>query len=172
MQNDPRSRKKGGARRYILLILVIAWAGVIFYFSGQNADKSSQTSGRIVTKVVRIIKPDYDSLPAEKQESILQTVTLVVRKGAHFSEYLVFGMLLWGLIGTYTDRRKRQGAAAWVIGTVYAGSDELHQMFSDGRAPRVGDVCIDSAGVVCGIFVCIAVACLFAAYRRKRGIVS
>lgn len=172
MQNNPGNRKKGGVRRYILLLLVIAWAGVIFSFSAQNADKSSETSGRIVTKVVRVIVPDYESLTLERQESLLQTITLVVRKGAHFSEYLVFGMLLWQLIGTYTDRRKRQAFAAWMIGTVYAGSDELHQMFSDGRAARIGDVCIDSAGVVCGIFICMAATCLLAAYRRKRGMIS
>jgi hypothetical protein len=39
------------------------------------------------------------------------------------------------------------------VGTLYAASDELHQMFSDGRSPQVRDVCIDSAGVLTGVLV-------------------
>ena len=37
------------------------------------------------------------------------------------------------------------------IATLYAASDELHQVFVSGRTPSLVDVAIDSAGAAAGI---------------------
>ena len=42
-----------------------------------------------------------------------------------------------------------------IIGVTYAITDEIHQGFTPGRAPSVTDVCIDSMGVLTGIFILI-----------------
>ena len=43
--------------------------------------------------------------------------------------------------------------AAWIAGTLYAATDDLHQLFVEGRSCEFRDVCIDSAGVVLGITI-------------------
>ena len=40
-----------------------------------------------------------------------------------------------------------------MVGSIYAVSDEFHQMFSGGRTPAVGDVCIDALGVLFGLMI-------------------
>ena len=42
---------------------------------------------------------------------------------------------------------------AFALGTLYAVTDELHQMFVPGRMGRPLDVAIDALGVACGILV-------------------
>ena len=44
-------------------------------------------------------------------------------------------------------------ACAIFCGVLYAGSDEVHQLFVDGRACRAGDVLIDAAGVFLGVLI-------------------
>ena len=41
----------------------------------------------------------------------------------------------------------------WVIGTVYAVSDEVHQLFVEGRSCEVRDMLLDSAGVAAGVLL-------------------
>lgn len=163
-----RALSAGGRRRLILFALVLVWAGVIFAFSAQNGTQSSKTSGRIVTEVIRVFLPDYDSLTQAEQERLLHAVTLAVRKGAHFTEYMILGGLLWGLCRTYTGKKWRTVWVSWMIGSAYAATDELHQMFSDGRTPKVTDAAIDSAGVLCGAALCLAVWCILLCRKKKR----
>ena len=70
---------------------------------------------------------------------------LLLRKLAHAAEYAVLGALLLRATG-------RTGLA-FALGTLYAVTDELHQMFVPGRMGRPLDVAIDALGVACGILV-------------------
>lgn len=154
--------------RWILTILVVVWAGVIFYFSAQDAHRSSQTSGRIVEHIIRIIEPEYEELPVERWQSLKDTLSFIVRKGAHVTEYLILGVLLWGWFLSFGSRGKRLFWLPWLTGTVYAATDEFHQIFSEGRSPQPTDVGIDSAGVLCGVLLCIAISCAVLRFRKKR----
>ena len=89
-----------------------------------------------------------------------RTLTFYVRKGAHFAEYLVFGIslaLLFGSLIKGGDRRKRKTISLflfpWIIGTVYALSDEIHQRFVVGRSCEIRDILIDSCGVALGVMI-------------------
>ena len=68
---------------------------------------------------------------------------LVLRKLAHAAEYAVLGALL--------VRAVAQPRLAFVLGTLYASSDELHQAFVPGRMGSPADVAIDALGVACGV---------------------
>jgi VanZ family protein len=68
---------------------------------------------------------------------------LVLRKLAHVAEYAVLGALLVRATG--------RSGLAFLLGTLYAMSDELHQTFVPGRAGRPVDVVIDMVGLTCGI---------------------
>ena len=60
---------------------------------------------------------------------------------------------------------------AWVVGTLYAASDEIHQLFVPGRSGQLRDVFLDSAGVAAGILLAWAVGLLYqkaAAYTAAK----
>ena len=47
---------------------------------------------------------------------------------------------------------------AWAVGAIYAMTDEFHQTLVPGRSGEVLDVCIDAAGVLCGVVVMSIIA--------------
>ena len=126
---------------------VVLWAFVIFSASGDK--KSVHRSSRIIEPVVRWLVPDIS-------DEALWRVVLVVRKGAHLTEYAIFAMLLWWAL-----RKARQwGEAgwsrqrawwAWGIAAAFAMTDEFHQVFVPGRQASFWDVLIDSCGAAGGL---------------------
>jgi VanZ family protein len=71
----------------------------------------------------------------------------ILRKLAHAAEY--GGLtLLWAWALAPVSRRAIPLAAA--IALAYAGTDEYHQSFVDGRAASILDVAIDAIGVAVG----------------------
>jgi VanZ family protein len=69
----------------------------------------------------------------------------VGRKLVHFAEYALLCFLWWRLLRTGMPAR-RAAFLAFVISSLYAASDELHQSFVDGRHGTPVDWAIDSAG--------------------------
>ncbi len=128
-------------RRRIFLALSLLWMVVIFYFSGQSGADSGAASGFFA---------EISGLPE-----------WIIRKGAHVVEYAVLGFFLKGFFNNMP--LKKPYLPAWGISVLYAAADEVHQMFSEGRTPAVGDVCIDAAGAALGV----GIMCLAAAVRYK-----
>jgi VanZ family protein len=73
----------------------------------------------------------------------LGTWDLVLRKLAHTTEYAILGLLLLRATGRMS--------VAFVLATLYAVTDELHQSFVAGRHASPLDVAIDAAGVALGL---------------------
>lgn len=140
-------------------------AGIIFWFSAQNGTASQQMSSGITEKVVEVVEPDYDSLPEPEQQTLFDAVQFAVRKSAHFSEYALLGFLLRLLCASYALRRG--GLVAWLCGTGYAATDELHQWFVAARSAMWQDVCLDSSGVLAGVLLATGILALIA-YKRNR----
>lgn len=134
-------------KRIILIILTIIWMAIIFCFSAQNADKSSNTSGRTIRAIIKI----FTNLPQEEQEQKVEQLQHIVRKTAHFTIYTIGGIILINLIKTYTQNKTC--LYAWGIGTIYAITDEIHQYFVPGRSCQITDVIIDSLGIITGIIL-------------------
>lgn len=131
-------------KRIIYLILVIIWMIVVFRFSNQNGTKSQGSSDIITNKIVEI-SDDYFALDIKSSED---TISFVVRKLAHFSIYFLGGILIYNFINTFSINKKYIIIFSIVLGVVYACTDELHQLFIDGRSAQMMDVFIDSCGVV------------------------
>jgi VanZ family protein len=75
----------------------------------------------------------------------LGTWDTILRKGAHVTEYAIFGLLLLRAVG--------REVPAFLLGVGYAITDEVHQHFVSGRHASPIDVAIDSAGLLLGILV-------------------
>lgn len=145
-----------------LWLLVIAVAAMIFYFSSENSEESMQTSTGLTVFVLRLVIPGYDGLSAKEKGAILQQVAHFVRKAAHFTEFAMLGASLRLLFHALALRRPV--LIAWGAGTLYACTDEVHQMFVDGRGAMWQDVCIDSAGVLAAVLL----VTLWLRWRAKR----
>ena len=71
-------------RVILLAALVLGWMGVIFMFSSQDGAASSETSGRVVERVIAVIKPDFNSLAKNEQISFREMVTFFCTQGSAF----------------------------------------------------------------------------------------
>jgi VanZ family protein len=111
-------------------------------FSNQVATNSSHLSGG----VVEAIKPWFQSIP----ESIL---TFLTRKAAHITLYFILGLLTYNVAVEYKWRARNQVVCSWLFLTLYAVTDEFHQIFVTGRSGEPRDVLIDSIAGLLGIMV-------------------
>lgn len=166
---EKTKRWRADPRVWLSLLLVLLIMGVIFCFSAMPAKQSSGASGGFVTRLIRFFLPDFNALPVEQRRQIRRLVTVLVRKGAHILEYAALGFSLrahLGALGRYCSIR-RPWLWAWLLGTVYAAADELHQLFVPGRAARLYDVGVDAAGVILGVLFYLLFRRLFTRRRSE-----
>ncbi len=122
---------------------LIAWMILIFALSHMDGNTSASKSQLLVDLLLRLgINPEV--LPVE-------VLSLIVRKTAHFSEYLVLAIISLPLFRHY---RKGNSPPYWLLAwgfcVLYAASDEWHQTFIPGREGRATDVMIDAVGAALG----------------------
>ena len=135
-------------------ILVIIWMFVIFNFSSQNGPKSTNTSDVVTSMVVNVTTSVTNkNVSREEVKKRVEDSTFLVRKMAHFTEYLILGILVLQLLSDYTKINKRMLIVSLIICYLYAVSDEVHQIFISGRTAKVLDTFIDGAGSLVGITI-------------------
>ena len=90
---------------------------------------------------------------------------ILVRKAAHFTEYMVLGFLM-GLQCVRKDGRSR----FWMpelLCLAAALIDEGIQYFSPGRVPQLRDVCLDMCGVTLGLTVTLLLLSVLRLWYRE-----
>ena len=128
------SRKK--LQKFLAWLALLVWMGVIFYFSHQSGDTSMQLSDGILDSFKSLFQNFLD----------YHTLSYIVRKIAHFTEYFILGLLIYHLVKQYRVISKTEIIWMILFCVIYAMSDEFHQVFIGGRSPKVFDVIIDSLG--------------------------
>src|SRR5262245_18204932 len=73
-----------------------------------------------------------------------------IRKGAHFTEYLVLSVLFYRALRAGRRWDVRAAGMAVVIAGLYSIGDELHQWFVPGRTAAASDCLIDVSGAAAG----------------------
>jgi VanZ family protein len=91
-------------------------------------------------------------------DSGLGWIDVVGRKLLHFGEYALLCLLWWRFLRTVLPDR-RAALAAFLLSSLYAATDELHQSFVEGRHGTPVDWAIDTAGA--------AAAALAVTVRRR-----
>lgn len=137
-------------QRIIFAILTILTFIIIFIFSNQNGYKSKSTSKNFTRKVIEILQIDKN-LSESQKEKLIEDSQYIVRKTAHFTIYTIASLNIMIFINTYNIKFKNKILIAFIIAVIYAITDEIHQIFTGTRTPKVLDVLIDSAGVLYGI---------------------
>lgn len=105
--------------------------------SSKPAVESSRSSSIIVNIILDTLKLD---------ESSEEVLTVIVRKGAHFTEYLVLSGLVTITCGAFS--KKKNNSFILLSCVLVALSDEFLQSFIVGRSSEVRDVLIDFSGAL------------------------
>lgn len=135
----------------------------MIFFGSTDVLSGSRTS-RFIAPVVRWLMPGIS-------EEAVDRIVLLVRKGAHVSEYGVLAVLvLAGLGGTFRPVPPswswQRAGGALLIGAAYAVTDELHQAFVPSRFGDPVDVLIDTVGAGVGL---LAIWALVRWRQRRSG---
>ena len=156
--------KKDKIIKLVLWCAVALWMALIFNFSAQTATESLETSDSVLEVVLRFLDSSFEKLSEAEQAARCEWLSFYIRKAAHFSVFGVLGVLCAAAVSRYTVSVAVSGITAAAISIAYAVSDEIHQHFVPGRACRIFDICVDSAGSLVGIAVFMLILC----YVRKR----
>lgn len=131
-------------KKMISWIMLIVWMGIIFFMSHQPGEVSSNQS-ELVLKI-------FSFLGIELNQYFGELATLVVRKAAHFSEYLILFLFAYNVSRFYfTSKKARLYSLIFVF--LYASTDEFHQHFIPGRNMAFKDVLIDTSGGAVGYLI-------------------
>ncbi len=137
-------------KRRVLWMITIAWAVAIFCFSAQPAEHSSHVSSTLTEQLIQLL-PGTQEMSFSDQKQLLEFVHVFLRKLAHFVEYMILGCLTAALCRTYDLQHYHGFLIAFCASSLYAVSDEVHQLFVPGRSCQFLDVLLDSFGVFVGI---------------------
>ena len=139
-------------KKYLAWLPALFVAAAIFYFSAQPADVSTEMSDGVTTLLLQIAEAvGLLELSPNLVARLCEQLSTPVRKCAHITEYMILHVtILFGLYQWSEDmkvNRVQWLKYAWIMTVVYAMTDEMHQLFVQGRAGRISDVLIDSIGV-------------------------
>ena len=119
------------------IVILVLWMVFIFMMSNAKAVESDTHSGvivNIISSVVSIVNIDM--------------LTVIVRKCAHMFEYFILGILMLNCLKDYNIKNVLIISIMFCI--LYSCSDEIHQLFIEGRSGEVIDIFIDSIGIILG----------------------
>ena len=167
-----RLSKKRKILCIILLLILAADMVFIFYNSSENADKSGSRSGEVTEVIVSTCYSGYEELSAAEKEKVLSKADPVVRELAHMTEFIPLGFSLSALLfAIYQPKGRKTGKLSLIslgCGALYALSDEMHQLFVDGRGFQLFDIFMDSCGCTVGIIISLIIYVIFNKHAEKR----
>ena len=136
---------------------------IIFSLSNQPAIDSTELSDGFISNTIgNVYKLFNKNISSDELNEIKVKYTHPVRKMAHFTIYMILGILVTLLVREYNVSFYKCLFISLLVCLLYSISDEVHQLFVPGRSGEVLDVMIDTMGgfISCNI--------LYLIYRRKR----
>ena len=131
----------------------LVWALVIIVMSTDTF--SAEHTGAVLKHILQWIDP---SMTAAQFEIIHR----FIRKSAHFTEYFVFGLLLYRAVrGARGGWRWSWGLTALFLAASYSALDEIHQAFVASRHASPYDSLLDTTGALFAMF------CLWLWFRAR-----
>lgn len=131
-------------KRHGQLLLTIAAALWICFIWGHSlvpGDLSNQESGAALSLMLKLFHELNIDLPLTKH---------LIRKSAHFLEYMMLGVLLSGALGGWRKYRLAQLRRFGELMLLIPFLDETIQLFVAGRSGMIKDIWLDMAGEAAG----------------------
>lgn len=147
----------------ILLVVIM----ITRMASEQNGTQSNMKSGKIVSYVMEsLIQNDF---PVNRNDVFWKmTANALLRKAAHFTEYMLIGIFLTVLLNLITKKMWISIPAASIICFALAYLDEYRQQFVVGRGSTWFDVRIDTYGSLTGIAIATVFFLIFNKFLRLK----
>lgn len=152
------SKKASNKFKILNWVLLVFWMVFIFYMSSQPAVVSDAQSGTVI-KILTELGIDINGIFGE-------LANFIVRKCAHFLEYMILAALFYNVLKYYFDF-KQVSILSVIFVFIYACTDEFHQVFVPGREGAFRDVLIDTSG---GIVLIILIIIFYHINNKKRNI--
>lgn len=166
-----REYLKKGLFIFIGLITIYCFMKLIYNLSAQNGSESGSLSNNlylflrqfdflneILYKWDQFVIKVLNKLNLEElYPLIFSTYTnwnFIIRKWAHFGIYMGLGILSMGVF-TYAFNFYKAFIITFYCGSLFAFTDEIHQLFVDGRNAQINDLGIDILGLVTGMTLCL-----------------
>ena len=146
-------------KNIVYLVVIILWMSLVFYFSHQPGDTSGNTSSSVTEIIVNIITlgQEYNT---EQKAILIERLNPIVRKLAHYSIYTLGGFLIINYLNIHIEKDKKKILFSIAFGAIYAMTDEFHQYFIIGRTASFFDVCIDTLGIITGVYIFVLLSWL------------
>lgn len=129
--------------------VAVIYMAVIFYLSHQPAVHSNELSTSVTEVVIELVGEETFRPP-----STLDQLNHLLRKSTHFIAYFGLALVFWMAL---EKRGFTRYVTAWGLATLYACTDEFHQLFVEGRGGQLRDVGIDSSGAALAMLVILAI---------------
>ncbi|MDN3437343.1 VanZ family protein [Planococcus sp. APC 3900] len=147
--------------RSVSWIAAFSWMAVIFYLSHQPGSASSDLSSGVVAALLNFIDQVAPNL-----ELNVESFHTFVRKNAHFMAYLFLSLLSLNAWKSSGFRGWKQLFLGFGMCVLFAVTDEIHQLFIEGRSGEARDVLIDSTGAAVGVVVYIIAAKMVSLWKN------
>ena len=95
---------------------------------------------------------------------------VIIRKWAHFGIYMSLGIASMGVF-TYAFNFYKAFIITLYVGAFFAFTDEVHQLFVDGRSGQISDFGIDVLGLVTGITFCLGIYMMVCLIKRIKKVI-
>ena len=158
---------------FVGIILVFSVMRLIFNLSAQSGSQSGSLSNSLYLFLRRfdflgqllhywdqlVIKVLYMLNLEELYPLLFSTYSnwnVIIRKWAHFGIYMSLGIASMGVF-TYAFNFYKAFIITLYVGAFFAFTDEVHQLFVDGRSGQISDFGIDVLGLVTGITFCLGI---------------
>ena len=128
------------------IILIIIWLFIIFSFSAEDATKSEHRSDEVIINAVETIT--REEIPENQRQKIIDEYIVIVRKSAHFFLYFILAILVFTLYKRIFGLNSKSFIYTIIFCFIYACSDEIHQLFINGRTARIFDIFVDTSGAL------------------------
>ena len=132
---------------------------IIFTFSNDNNVESNKKSDGIIVRTTESIL--NRKLSDKEKEIYIDKYVVYVRKMAHFTLYFLLGLTFISFLKEFNLDNKKLVIYTVVFVFIYACSDEIHQLFINGRSGEILDAIIDTLGGTTSSLIYIGL-------RRKR----
>ena len=149
----------------VSLTITLLWVMVIFSFSLQPADTSSQLSLGVGHWLMELLPSAISDKLLSMPQAQLEFLHTLLRKAGHFSEYFILGMLsMLTVLQSEFCHKKWIGPGFCLM---VASVDETIQLFVSGRSGQVSDVVLDFVGALCGILILLGVRKLYGSEESR-----
>lgn len=147
-------------RKRLFLCIILLVVNIAFIWG--NSLLPGHLSGAFSDWVRDLLAPLFGRKPGDSSGGGL------LRKLAHFTEFMTLGLCLRWLFGMLLTSPPRQWLYAAAASVLTAGIDETIQMFVPERGPALKDVGIDTLGALLGITALTLINILIKKSTTKR----